>query len=184
MIAWIIAGLGNPGKKYETTRHNAGFLALETLARQQKVKLNKLKFEGLCGEWGSRLLLLPQTFMNDSGRSLRRAMDFYKLPPERVLVVFDDVALPPGKLRVRASGSDGGHNGLKSILYHLGSDMFPRVKIGVGEKPHPEMDLADWVLSSPSAQDSKLIGEAIGRAAEVCEVIVEKGLEPAMNLYN
>ena len=192
MVKWIVAGLGNPGRKYQNTRHNAGFLAIELLAQKHNVKINKLKFEGLCGELderalcgeGSLLLLQPQTYMNESGRSIRKAMDFYQLPPQRVLVVFDDVSLPPGKLRLRASGSDGGHNGLKSILYHLGSDLFPRVKIGVGAPPNPDYDLADWVLSSPSASEAKLIGETVGRAAEAVESVIRNGMESAMNLYN
>ena len=194
MIHWLVAGLGNPGRKYEGTRHNVGFLALELLAKRHQVKINRLKFDGLCGEITlpggpgqaavSALLLLPQTYMNESGRSLRRALDFYKLPPERALVAFDDASLPPGKLRLRSSGSDGGHNGIKSILYHLGSDQFPRVKIGVGAPPDPGWDLADWVLALPSASDAKLIGEALLRAGEAVEAVLRAGMDAAMNEFN
>jgi PTH1 family peptidyl-tRNA hydrolase len=183
---WLIAGLGNPGRNYELTRHNAGFLAVELLARRHGVKLNKLKFEGLCGEWREQdaLLILPQTFMNESGRCLRRAMDYYKIPAERVLAVFDDASLPPGRLRVRRDGSDGGHNGVKSLLYHLGGGSVPRINIGVGEKPRPEMDLADWVLGIPSPADQKWIGAALDLAADAAETILTQGIEKAMNDFN
>lgn len=187
-ISFLIVGLGNPGAKYANTRHNAGFLALDALAEKMGARVDRLKFQALCGEaevGGARTLLLkPQTFMNNSGQSVRDAMAFYKLPPERVLVLFDDISLAPGKLRIRKKGSDGGHNGIKNILYLTGSDAFPRVKIGVGAKPDPRWDLADWVLSSFSAQEQPLIEEAAANAAEACELIVKGEIDRAMNLYN
>lgn len=144
-------GLGNPGKQYELTRHNAGFLFADLLADKNGVKINKIQFKAVTASLtlgGVKCLLMkPQTFMNNSGEAVRQAASFYKIPPERILVVFDDISLPCGRLRIRRKGSDGGHNGIKSIIYHLNSDAFPRVKLGVGEKPHPDYDLADWVLS-------------------------------------
>ena len=148
---FIIVGLGNPGKQYELTRHNAGFLFADLLADKNGVKINKIQFKAVTASLtlgGVKCLLMkPQTFMNNSGEAVRQAASFYKIPPERILVVFDDISLPCGRLRIRRKGSDGGHNGIKSIIYHLNSDAFPRVKLGVGEKPHPDYDLADWVLS-------------------------------------
>lgn len=149
---FLIVGLGNPGEKYSFTRHNAGFLCVDLLAEQNGFSLKRLKFRSLTADTtlaGHRCLVLkPQTFMNNSGEAVRDAAAFYKIPPERILVIFDDVSLDVGRLRIRRKGTDGGHNGLKSIIYHLNSDAFPRIKIGVGKKPHPDYDLADWVLSS------------------------------------
>ena len=148
---YMIVGLGNPGKQYESTRHNAGFICLDLLAEKYSISVKKLKFKSLLGEGrieGKRCLLLkPQTFMNLSGEAVRDAAEFYKIPPENIIVIYDDISLDPGKLRIRRKGSDGGHNGMKNILYHLKSDGFPRIKVGVGAKPNPEYDLADWVLS-------------------------------------
>ena len=151
-IDFLIVGLGNPGKPYENTRHNAGYLALDRLAGDLGCEIRRIRFKGLTGEarLGDQkvLLLKPTTFMNLSGQSVQEAMAFYHLPPERTLILFDDINLDPGRLRVRRKGSDGGHNGMKNIIYLTGSDQFPRVKIGVGQKPHPDYDLADWVLSA------------------------------------
>ena len=185
---YLIVGLGNPGTKYAFTRHNAGFLCLELLAEQQNVKINRIKFKGVLGETrlgGHRCLLLkPQTFMNNSGESVREAAAFYKIPPERILVIFDDVSLPCGRLRIRRKGSDGGHNGVKSIIYHLGSDAFPRIKLGVGEKPDPEWDLADWVLSAFGKQELIALREASEKACDAAQKIVCGDIEQAMGLYN
>lgn len=184
MADWLIAGLGNPGRQYENTRHNVGFHVIDLLAERRGIKLKKLKFHSLYGEGGGLVLLKPQTFMNLSGQAVSAAQRFYKLPPERVLVVFDDVSLPAGKLRVRVSGSDGGHNGIKDILYHMGSDAFPRVKVGVGGKPHPDMDLADHVLSGFSPEEAALMREAVSRAADAAERILKEGVYRAMNDFN
>ena len=177
---FLIVGLGNPGSKYAFTRHNAGFLCLDLLAQEQNVQINRIKFKGVLGEarlGGKRCLLLkPQTFMNNSGESVRDAAAFYKIPPERVLVIFDDVSLPCGRLRIRRKGTDGGHNGIKSIIYHLHSDAFPRIKLGVGEKPNPEWDLADWVLSDFSKAELTDLRSA-------AEKIVCGDIEQAMGLY-
>lgn len=185
---WLIVGLGNPGSQYEKTRHNMGFRALNLLAKDLGCKVDRAKFRALTGQAvfdGRKLLLLkPQTFMNASGDSVREAAAFYKLPPERVIVLLDDISLAPGRLRVRGSGSAGGHNGIKSIIAQLGSQAFPRVKIGVGAKPHPDYDLADWVLSGFSAQEEKLIGPALERAGQAALCILEKGVQEAENRFN
>lgn len=187
-IEFLIVGLGNPGKQYEGTRHNAGFLVLDTLAETLGVKIDRIKFKGLCGEAslaGKKVLLLkPSTFMNLSGQSVREAMAFYKLPPERVLIVFDDISLPPGKLRIRRKGSDGGHNGMKNIIYLSGRDTFPRIKVGVGAKPSPDWNLADWVLSRFTKQEADLLREAAAHAAEACALIVDEKIDQAMNQFN
>lgn len=185
---WLIVGLGNPGAQYEKTRHNMGFRALDLLAKELGCKVDRAKFRGLTGQavyGGQKLLLLkPQTFMNVSGDSVREAAAFYKLPPERVIVLFDDISLAPGRLRVRGSGSAGGHNGIKSIIAQLGSQDFPRVKIGVGAKPHPDYDLADWVLSGFSAQEEKAVGPVLERAGQAALCILEKGVQEAENRFN
>lgn len=183
-MEWLIAGLGNPGAQYTHTRHNVGFQVVDILSERWGIAVKRLKYQSLCGDGNGRLLLKPQTFMNLSGRAIRDAAAFYKLPPERVLVVYDDVSLPPGKLRIRANGSDGGHNGVKDILYHLQSDRFPRVKVGVGAKPHAEMDLADWVLSSFAAEERPLMEDAFKRAADAVEAIITGGVEGAMGRFN
>lgn len=185
---YLICGLGNPGPKYEMTRHNAGFLYLDRLADQLNVRVTKLKFKALVGDAelnGVRCLLMkPQTFMNQSGEAVRDAAAFYKIPAEKILVVFDDISLDPGVLRIRRKGSDGGHNGIKSILYHLGKDTFPRIKIGVGKKPHPDYDLADFVLSRFPAEAQKPLADAIDRAVEATPLIVTGQIDQAMNRYN
>ena len=185
---FMIVGLGNPGTKYAFTRHNAGFLCLDLLAEKQNADVRRIKFKGVTGETtigGKRCLLLkPQTFMNNSGESVREAAAFYKIPPERILVIFDDVSLPCGKLRIRRKGSDGGHNGIKSIIYHLHSDAFPRIKLGVGEKPDPEWDLADWVLSAFSRQELTALREAADHACDAAAYIIGGDIDEAMRLYN
>ncbi len=184
---FIIAGLGNPGSQYDGTRHNIGFEVVDALADQLKVKVKKLKFESLYADaklGADRLLLLkPQTFMNESGRAVRAAAAFYKVPPERVLVVVDDVNLPAGRLRLRESGSDGGHNGLKSLLYHLQSDRFPRLRVGVGA-PAGENALVNWVLGGYSTAERKLMDDAVKRCLPGIELFVQQGAAAAANLLN
>ena len=185
---WLIVGLGNPGDNYARTRHNAGFRALDCLAGKLGVKIDRAKFRALTAQatWQEQKLLLmkPQTFMNNSGLAVMDAVNFYKLPPERVLVLFDDISLPVGRLRIRADGSAGGHNGIKSIIGGLNSQSFPRVKIGVGAKPHPDYDLADWVLSNFTGPEDKLITEAAARAADAALEIIARGVPAAANDYN
>lgn len=184
MIDYLIAGLGNPGERYDNTRHNMGFLVADELMRKHGVKFKKVKFHSVCANWDNVLLIKPQTFMNLSGQAVRDAARFYQLPPERVIVIHDDIALPPGRLRLRPSGSDGGHNGIKDILYHLQSDAFPRVKVGVGNPPHHDIFLNDWVLSQIGTGDRKILNEAIVRAADAVECILSDGIETAMNRFN
>ena len=186
--SWLIVGLGNPGKEYERTRHNAGFRALDVLAKDLGCKIDRLKFQGLYAQTnyqGKKLFLLkPQTYMNLSGRSVLQLSAYFNIPPQRIIVLFDDISLPPGRLRIRADGSAGGHNGIKSIIAELGSQAFPRVKIGVGAKPHPEQDLADWVLSSFSSKEEADISTALDRAAEAALCIIDKSVPEAANRYN
>ena len=186
--AWLIVGLGNPGEKYENTRHNVGFQVIDELAERQGKPVQRLKFKALTGLLtigGEKALVMkPVTYMNLSGEAVRPAADFYKLPPERILVISDDVALAAGRLRIRAKGSAGGHNGLKSIIQHLGTDQFPRIRVGVGEKPHPDYDLADWVLGSPQGENKKAIDAAVKRAADAVECILTQGLERGMGKFN
>ncbi len=185
---WLIVGLGNPGDKYEHTRHNVGFDALDQLAEDAGVPVQKLKHKALtntCTVAGVKVLLMkPVTYMNLSGEAVGEAARFYKIPPERVLVFSDDTSLPVGKLRIRKSGSAGGHNGLKSIIQHLGTDAFPRIKIGVGEKPHPDYDMADWVLGKFPPADQKNIDDAITRAAKAAACYLKDGPEKAMGRFN
>ena len=185
---WLIVGLGNPGSDYVNTRHNAGFQAVDALAAALGVKVNKIKFKALCAAAnyrGQKLLLMkPETFMNASGIAVEAAAHFYKLPPERVLVLFDDISLPVGKIRVRKSGSAGGHNGIKSIIAMLRTEDVPRVKIGVGAKPHPDYDLADWVLSAFSKQEQPELDRALGNARDAALCIVTDGCEKAAANFN
>lgn len=185
---FLIVGLGNPGKKYERTRHNSGFMFADLLAHTLSVKLTKIQFKSvsaLADFGGHRCLILkPQTFMNNSGEAVREAAAYYKIPPENILVVFDDVSLPAGSLRIRRKGSDGGHKGIQSIIYHLNSDNFPRIKLGVGEKPHPQMELADWVLSSFSQDELKSLGEACENAVKASGLIISGNTEKAMNDFS
>ena len=185
---WLVMGLGNPGENYARTRHNAGFRAVDRLAAALQVKVDRAKFRGLTAQavWqGQKLLLLkPQTFMNNSGLSVMDAARFYKLPPERVIVIFDDISLPVGRLRVRADGSAGGHNGIKSIIGALNSQSFPRVKIGVGQKPHPDYDLADWVLSNFTREEEAHVERAAQAAAQAALEVVAGGVSAAAAKFN
>lgn len=187
-IEWLIVGLGNPGSKYDGTRHNAGFRALDAYCAKSGQRIDRMKFKALVGEGqfgGKRVLFLkPQTFMNLSGESVRDAAEFYKIPPERILVIFDDISLDVGRIRVRPKGSAGGQNGVKNIIYHLKSDVFPRVKIGIGAKPHPDYDLADWVLSKFQGEDADRIQSAAERAMEAAEEIVRSGVAAAAQKFN
>ena len=187
-VSWLIVFLGNPGPKYECTRHNAGFMAGDALAKKLGVSINRLRFKALTAAAeinGEKVLLMkPQTFMNLSGEAVGHAARFYKIPPERVLVVSDEISLPLGKLRVRPKGSAGGHNGLKSIIASLGSDAFPRIRIGVGAPPHPDYDMADWVLSVFRNQDLEDMLAASDRAAEAVTTYISDGPERAMNRFN
>ncbi len=185
---WLIVGLGNPGKEYAHTRHNCGFRAIDILAEKLGCRIDKEKFQGLYGQCtlrGKKLLLVkPLTYMNLSGKSVRQFAAFYRVPPQKIIVLFDDISLPPGRLRVRADGSAGGHNGIKSLIAELGSQDFPRVKIGVGAKPHPDADLADWVLSGFTAQEEKELQPALQRAAEAAEFLLEHPIAEVANRFN
>ena len=185
---WLIVGLGNPGEKYERTRHNVGFLVVDALAERLGVPVQKLKHRALTNTVrlaGQKALLMkPVTFMNLSGEAVGDAARFYKLPPERVLVISDDTALPLGKLRLRKGGSAGGHNGLKSIVQHLGTDEGPRLRLGVGEKPRPDYDMADWVLGRLQGEDWKAMEAAVDRAADAVEHVLAHGVDAAMNRFN
>ena len=185
---WLVVGLGNPGEKYENTRHNVGFLTVDELAERARVPVQKLKHRALTNtlEVGSVkvLLMKPVTYMNLSGEAVGEAARFFKIPADHVLVLSDDVSLPVGKLRVRRGGSAGGHNGLKNIILHLGTDQFPRLRVGVGEKPHPDYDMADWVLGKFTGEDKKTMDAAVKRAADAIECILAEGLDRGMNRFN
>lgn len=185
---YIVVGLGNPESKYERTRHNAGFMALDRLCQFYKVRTDKLKFKSLCTvtqvEGKQVLFLRPSTYMNNSGEAVRDAMQFYKIPIENVLVMYDDISLAVGKIRIRRKGSDGGHNGIKSIIYLTGKDTFPRVKIGVGKKPHPDYDLAAWVLSKFTDQEVKTLDETFDHVLEAVQMILSGKIDQAMNKFN
>ena len=187
-ISRIVVFLGNPGQRFEGTRHNVGFLTSDILSRDLNVKINRSRFRSLTAqtviEGATVLLMKPQTYMNLSGDAVREAMRFYKVPLDHIVVVSDDVSLPVGKIRVRRGGSAGGHNGLKDIIAKCGGDSFPRVRIGVGEKPHPDYDMADWVLSTFPAQDRKTVEDAAKRAADAVICIIGKGPDEAMNRFN
>ena len=185
---WMIVGLGNPGSQYEKTRHNVGFRCIDLIAEDLRTKVDRLKFKALTrlvDHKGQKILLVqPQTFMNLSGAAVSALASYYKVKPERILVIFDDISLPVGKIRIRKDGSAGGHNGIKSIIQSLGTDQFPRVKVGVGAKPHPDYDLADWVLSKFSAQEEKALGPALKNAAEAALMVLEQGTEKAASAFN
>lgn len=187
-VSWLIVFLGNPGAKYAGTRHNVGFMAADVLEKTAGVKINRLKYKALTGTCdinGEKVFLMkPHTYMNLSGDAVSQAMRFYKLPLERVIVISDDVALPVGKLRIRKNGSAGGHNGLKDIILKCGSAEFPRIKIGVGSPPHPDYDMADWVLSNFVGKEAELISAAVKKAVDAAETIITAGTEKAMNVYN
>ena len=185
---WLIVGLGNPGPEYAKTRHNVGFRCLDLLAETLGVRVDKAKFQGLYGQTdyhGNRLYLLkPLTYMNLSGRSVLQLSAFFQVPPQRIIVLFDDISLEPGRLRVRPNGSAGGHNGIKSIIAELGSQEFPRVKLGVGAKPHPDFDLAAWVLSTFSAQEEKALSLSLENGAQAALTIIDQGTAAAANNFN
>lgn len=185
---WLVVGLGNPGARYESTRHNMGFLALERLAEREKLRFNKLRFKAWTAEWklgeDKVLVMKPQTYMNLSGESVGAAARFYKIPADHILVVSDDIALPVGKLRLRAAGSAGGHNGLKNIIRHLGSDRFPRIKVGVGMPQNVEYDVADWVTGMPMGEEQKILLDALDRAAQAIPAVITLGMDKAMNRFN
>ena len=185
---WIIVFLGNPGREYENTRHNAGFLCADEMEQLSQTRINRSRFRALtavCEIGGQSVLLLkPQTYMNLSGEAVGEAARFYKIPPERVIVISDETALPLGRLRVRRSGSAGGHNGLKNIIAHLGTEDFPRIRLGVGGKPHEDYDMRDWVLSRFTGKDAETMKDAARRAAEAAICYVEQGPDKAMNVYN
>ncbi len=187
-VSWLIVGLGNPGEQYENPRHNVGFLVADELGERGSFPIQRLKFKALTntaviGGQGA-LVMKPTTYMNLSGEAVGEAARFYKIPPGRVLVISDDVDLPLGKLRIRTGGSAGGHNGLKSVIQHLGADQFPRLKVGVGGKPHPDYDMADWVLGKLQGEDKRVMDEAVKRAADAVECFLKDGPQKAMNRFN
>ena len=185
---WIVAFLGNPGLKYNGTRHNAGFMAADAMEKKLGVSINKMRFKALTqtADIGGKkvLLMKPQTYMNLSGDAIAQAANFYMGPPERVIVVSDETALPIGRLRIRRGGSAGGHNGLKSVIARLGTDQFPRIRLGVGDKPHPDYDMADWVLSAFKGQDAADMELVAKKAADAVECYITEGADRAMNRFN
>lgn len=187
-VAWLIVGLGNTGSRYEYTRHNVGFMVADELGEREDIPIQRLRYHALTNTaviGGQGVLLMkPTTYMNLSGEAVGEAARFYKLDPGHVLVISDDVDLPLGKLRIRTGGSAGGHNGLKSIIQHLGTDQFPRIKLGVGGKPHPDYDMADWVLGRLQGEDRKILDEAAKRAADAAACFLKDGPQKAMNRYN
>ena len=187
-VEYIVVGLGNPDRKYENTRHNAGFIMIDFIAEQIGSKINRVKFKSVVGEGnicGSRVLLMkPSTYMNNSGEAVIEAMKFYKIPPENVIVLLDDINLDVGKMRIRSKGSDGGQKGMRSIIYLSGKDNFPRVKIGIGKKPNPEYDLASWVLSKFTKDELATLGKIAENSYEAVELIIQGKTDRAMNLFN
>ena len=187
-VSWILVGLGNPGKQYESTRHNMGWLALDSLMEMENFKLSKLRFKawtGILEKNGNKILVMkPQTYMNLSGESVGEAARFYKIPADHVLVISDDVSLPAGKLRIRGGGSAGGHNGLKNIIQHLGTDKFPRIKVGVGSPRPGEHDMVDWVMGKPMGEDRTAVEDALDRAGDAAKTLITEGIDRAMNRFN
>ena len=185
---FIVVGLGNPGGKYTLTRHNSGFLCVDMLSEKLNFRVDKLKFKSLIADTtigGHRLIVMkPQTYMNNSGEAVRECANFYKIKPENIIVIYDDISLDVGKLRIRRKGTDGGHNGIKSIIYHLNSDQFPRIKVGCGKKPHPDYNLADWVLSEFKKDEQKALEPALENACKAIELLLDNQIDKAMNLYN
>ena len=185
---WLVVGLGNPGARYESTRHNMGFLALDRLAEREKLRCNKLRFKAWTAEWklgeDKVLVMKPQTYMNLSGESVGAAARFYKIPADHILVVSDDISLPVGKLRLRSAGSAGGHNGLKNIIQHLGTDRFPRIKVGVGSPQQAGYDVVDWVIGMPTGEDQNVLLDALDRAAQAIPAVITQGMDRAMNQFN
>lgn len=185
---FLVIGLGNPEPKYDITRHNAGFMAIDRIAKKVNCKIDQLKFKSLCGmceiEGKKVMLVKPSTYMNNSGEAVREVSQFYKISPDHIIIIFDDISLDVGKMRLRRKGTHGGHNGIKSIIYLTGSDQFPRIKIGVGQKPHPDYDLADWVLGKFSEEDLKNLDPILDNSYEAVKLIVSGKMDRAMNLYN
>lgn len=185
---FLVVGLGNPERKYTLTRHNSGFLCVDELAQKHGFKINKLKFKGIIADTvinSHRVIVMkPQTYMNNSGEAVKEAAAFYKIPAEKIIVIFDDISLGVGKLRIKRKGTDGGHNGIKSIISCLGGSDFPRIKLGIGQKPHPDYDLADWVLSEFKKDEAKPLKEAIDNACCAVELILDGKIDEAMNRYN
>lgn len=185
---FIVVGLGNPDRKYTLTRHNSGFLCVDMLSQKLNFRVDRLKFKSLIGDTtinGHRCIIMkPQTYMNNSGEAIRECANFYKIKPENIIVIYDDISLDVGKLRIRRKGTDGGHNGIKSIIYHLNSDQFPRIKVGCGKKPHPDYDLADWVLSEFKKDEQKALEPALENACKAIELLLDNQIDKAMNLYN
>ncbi len=185
---FIVVGLGNPDRKYTLTRHNSGFLCVDMLSEKLNFRVDKLKFKSLIADTtigGHRCIVMkPQTYMNNSGEAVRECASFYKIPPERIIVISDDTSLDIGKMRIKRKGSDGGQKGLRSIIYHMNSDNFPRVKIGVGKKPHPDYDMADWVLSEFKKDEQKVLEPVLENACKAIELLLDNQIDKAMNLYN
>ena len=185
---FLVVGLGNPGGKYTLTRHNSGFLCVDMLSEKLNFRVDKLKFKSLIADTtinGHRCIVMkPQTYMNNSGEAVRECASFYKIPPERIIVISDDTSLDIGKMRIKRKGSDGGQKGLRSIIYHMNSDNFPRVKIGVGKKPHPDYDMADWVLSEFKKDEQKVLEPVLENACKALELMLDNQIDKAMNLYN
>ncbi|MBQ8742009.1 MAG: aminoacyl-tRNA hydrolase [Clostridia bacterium] len=187
-ITHIVVGLGNPGKEYTYNRHNAGFMCMDVICSKYGARVDKSKFKALVGECtvaGKRVLLMkPQTFMNNSGEAIREAADFYNVPAENIIVIFDDISIGVGSMRIRRKGSAGGHNGIKSVIEHLSTNEFPRIKIGVGEKPSPEYDLIKWVLGNIPEEDRKKVSEVYSKAADALETMLSGNIDTAMNKFN
>lgn len=185
---FMVVGLGNPGSKYTLTRHNSGFLCIDMLSEKLNFRVDKLKFKSLIADTtinGHRCIVMkPQTYMNNSGEAIRECANFYKIKPENIIVIYDDISLDVGKLRIRRKGTDGGHNGIKSIIYHLNSDQFPRIKLGCGKKPHPDYDLIDWVISEFKKDELKALEPALENACKAIELLLDNQIDKAMNLYN